>query len=326
VDTSWKQRVKEYLAEVNRSFVDGDFANLGRFYGDKLRMNTDLACWKREYEQYQARGARVLTAKTVAQPLRTMAIDRDGVEVVLSLHQLLEYKLRDVNYLQENRRVQKFMVRKTDCDWLLWPQENLSEDEAGIENKILLATGEELEKHFPANQEVNRRYQYNRQKAVAYADTYWDTYNPAFPHFKDDCTNFISQCLYAGGIQMTGYGNRNKGWWIKTGAHPVWSYSWTVAHSLYLLLKSGRAPFYAKAVQAPSELEIGDVICYDFNGDGRWQHNTIVVAKDWYGMPLVNAHTTNSRYRYWEYRDSTAYTPNIQYAFFHIDGNLRAGV
>ena len=68
----------------------------------------------------------------------------------------------------------------------------------------------------------------------------------------------------------------------------------------------------------PEELTIGDVICYDFNGDGRWQHNTIVVHKDYYGMPLVNAHTTNSRNRYWDYRNSTAYTPNIQYAFFHI--------
>ncbi|WP_269431728.1 amidase domain-containing protein [Bacillus sp. JCM 19034] len=65
-------------------------------------------------------------------------------------------------------------------------------------------------------------------------------------------------------------------------------------------------------------LEPGDVIFYDFNGDGRWQHSTIVVAKDANGEPLVNAQTTNSRMRYWKYEDSTAWTSQIQYKFFHI--------
>ena len=42
-----------------------------------------------------------------------------------------------------------------------------------------------------------------------------------------------------------------------------------------------------------------------------------------YGMPLVNAHTYNSRMRYWAYEDSSAYTPNIKYKFFTIvDGWL----
>ncbi|EPR28081.1 putative cytosolic protein [Geobacillus sp. WSUCF1] len=66
------------------------------------------------------------------------------------------------------------------------------------------------------------------------------------------------------------------------------------------------------------QLMAGDVICYDFQGDGRFDHSTIVVAKDQNGMPLVNAHTTNSRMRYWSYEDSSAYTPNIRYKFFHI--------
>ncbi|MGQ0440385.1 amidase domain-containing protein, partial [Bacillus sp. B-TM1] len=40
---------------------------------------------------------------------------------------------------------------------------------------------------------------------------------------------------------------------------------------------------------------------YDFEDDGRWNHTTIVVAKDADGMPLVNAHSANSRRRYWNY-------------------------
>lgn len=71
---------------------------------------------------------------------------------------------------------------------------------------------------------------------------------------------------------------------------------------------------------SPEQLVPGDIICYDFDGNGRFQHNTIVVAKDPNNMPLVNAHTTDSSMRYWAYEDSTAYTPQIRYAFFHIRG------
>jgi|GEM_PF-573589 len=161
---------------------------------------------------------------------------------------------------------------------------------------------------------------YNAEKAVAYAEHYWNSANPAYPLFDDDCTNFISQCLHAGGIPMIFSRDKTRGWWMRTGKNASWSFSWSVAHSLYLLLKSGAAPMRAVQKNGPEELVPGDVICYDFDGDGRFQHNTIVVAKDAANMPLVNAHSANSRMRFWAYLDSTAYTPNIRYAFFHIRG------
>ncbi len=157
---------------------------------------------------------------------------------------------------------------------------------------------------------------YDRLKAVQYAERWWNSFNPQYPQFTDDCTNYISQCLYAGGIPMWGKPNRSKGWWIEGKSN--WSFSWTVAHAFMLMLK---AAAWTKEVKNPSQLMIGDIICYDFEGDGRFNHNTIVTGKDEYGNPLVNAHTTNSRMRYWNYEDSTAYTPNIQYRYFHIITN-----
>ncbi|MFP3361624.1 amidase domain-containing protein, partial [Planococcus sp. SIMBA_143] len=73
-----------------------------------------------------------------------------------------------------------------------------------------------------------------------------------------------------------------------------------------------------RLVDDRKELKLGDVICYDFEGDGRFDHTTIVTGKDAAGEPLVNAHTFNSRMRYWKYEDSTAYTPNMKYRFFTI--------
>lgn len=63
---------------------------------------------------------------------------------------------------------------------------------------------------------------------------------------------------------------------------------------------------------------MGDVIIYDWDGDGSYQHSTIVTAFDAGGMPLVNAHTTPSKHRYWDYRNSYAWSENTVYRFFGL--------
>ena len=170
----------------------------------------------------------------------------------------------------------------------------------------------------PEIEETDERieYHYDRLKAVQYAERWWNSYNPAYKTFEVDCTNYISQCLHAGGAPMRGYPNRGGGWWMMNNN---WSYSWSVANALRWYLPGSKIGLRAKEVSSPQELLLGDVICYDFQGDGRFDHTTIVTGKDADGMPLVNAHTTNSRMRYWAYEDSTAYTPNIKYKFLMIE-------
>ncbi|WP_067840735.1 amidase domain-containing protein [Amphibacillus sediminis] len=160
------------------------------------------------------------------------------------------------------------------------------------------------------------RFDYDRRAAVQYAERWWNDANPAYHFFEDnDCTNFVSQCLRAGGAPMRGYPNRSTGWWYQENN---WSFSWSVAHSLRWYLSGSTKGLRGFEVDAPEKLHPGDVICYDFQGDGRFDHNTIVVAKDQDNMPLVNAHTNNSRRRYWDYQDSMAWTPNCVYKFFRI--------
>ncbi|WP_077324928.1 amidase domain-containing protein [Virgibacillus siamensis] len=161
----------------------------------------------------------------------------------------------------------------------------------------------------------DERFAYDRRAAVQYAERWWNSYNPAYRTFDVDCTNYVSQCLRAGGAPMRGAPDRGNGWWYQ---HNNWSYSWAVAHSLRWYLSGSTAGLKGKELESPSELIPGDVICYDFQGTGRFDHNTIVVGKDAYGMPLVNAHTDNSRNRYWSYEDSRAWTPDIEYKFFRI--------
>jgi hypothetical protein len=160
---------------------------------------------------------------------------------------------------------------------------------------------------------------YQREKAVAYANRWWNSYNPQFASFpKDDCTNYISQCLWAGGAPMRGMGNPATGWWYRFGKSPSWSYSWTMAHGLKNYLSTSKTGLRAIKVNSVYDLQIGDVICYDFDGDGHWQHNGIIVGHDATGTPLINTHTYNRAHHPWDLADSPAYTPQIQYAFFHI--------
>lgn len=154
---------------------------------------------------------------------------------------------------------------------------------------------------------------YDRQKAVAYSNAWWDKRNPKYPSFENDCTNFISQCLFEGGFRQQFSQYRHEGWWLQSN-HSNWSFSWSVAHSLrwYLILSKRGVE-----VDSPDKLSVGDIIFYDFDGNGSFQHSTIIVEKNESSI-LVNAHTSDSYQRYYLYNDSTAYTPNINYSYIKI--------
>ena len=59
------------------------------------------------------------------------------------------------------------------------------------------------------------------------------------------CTNYVSQCLRAGGAPMWGYPNREKGWWIQGG---TWSLSWSTSHSLRWYLGTSKKGLTATRV------------------------------------------------------------------------------
>lgn len=164
------------------------------------------------------------------------------------------------------------------------------------------------------------RFSYDRKAAVRYAEIWWNDANPTYQFFEgNDCTNYISQCLRAGGAPYRGYPNRSTGWWYQDDD---WSFSWSVSHGFRWYLSGSTKGLRATEVDVPEKLSLGDVICYDFAGDGRFDHVTIVVAKNNDRMPLVNAHTNNSRHRYWDYQDSLAWTPDCQYKFFRINDGV----
>lgn len=228
---------------------------------------------------------------------------------------------QDVNYLRMQREqlFHRITLEKRTGKWLIKDDQYRMEPNVATIPRPIGLTGRNSEKRSNGIN-VFRGRRYDRAAAVKYAQKWWNDYNPNFRSFSVDCTNYVSQVLYGGGAQMTYTGKQNSGWWYlgTGGKNDKWSYSWAVAHSLRWYLASNKGNLQAEQVTYAHQLSPGDVICYDWDGDGVWQHNTVVVAKDDKDQPLVNAHTINSQNRYWDYRDSLSWNEKTKYIFWKI--------
>ena len=264
--------------------------------GDGYKVNEKVALKR---EALGRRGAEIVRAKGSG-AVTSVADTADEAWVDYTVHYELLIRQEEELYIEEEQEQRRafFQGGRLLDDWAIEPIYK----ERGPGAQVIVPSDERL------------AYKYNRLKAVRYAERWWNEFNPAYPKFNDDCTNYISQCLHAGGIPMWGQPNKSKGWWMEGKS---WSYSWTVANALCQTLAASGG-IRTEEVGDARQLDLGDIICLDFQGDGRWDHNLIVTAKDRKGNPYVNAHTANSRRRYWAYEDSSAYTPNIKYRFFRI--------
>ncbi|WP_080874027.1 amidase domain-containing protein [Oceanobacillus timonensis] len=263
--------------------------------------------WQKKKELCRKREAQLVKIKGKGLILSKQSYDTTN-RTEYALH--LEYLLKQGDFFYKEEQVIPYQFVKS---------ANGKERHEYIEKPFV----EKSRNPFPVFKQGNqkepyRETEYNRLEAVKYAERWWNSFNPEYLRFEDDCTNYISQCLRAGGGPMWGEPVREQGWWYGSDS---WSFSWSVAHSFRWYLSGSERGIRGIEVESPEELNPGDVICYDFDGDGAWNHSTIVVRKDVNNMPLVNAHTDNSRNRYWSYEDSTAWTPEIQYKFFRIEIN-----
>lgn len=148
-----------------------------------------------------------------------------------------------------------------------------------------------------------RANQYSRINAVKYAKTYALFPNPRFRYFplinndsSGDCANFISQCLLAGGAPML-YNSAHPWWYNKANTvstkDDTWSVSWTVAHSLYWLLKNNQASMApginGLEVNDINLLELGDLMFFEDNNEKIF-HSAIITSFR-YSQPLISHHS-----------------------------------
>lgn len=142
---------------------------------------------------------------------------------------------------------------------------------------------------------------YDRSKAKAYIDTYWKNYNhsyPSFHHGGGDCTNFISQVLYAGGMPWADDKNpmnhkKSANWYCKPGSTNKDSerritFSWKIAAVFKVhwikRAEAHRMYSYTEAVQNMNELSgevfMGDVVQFCYSS-GVPYHTLAITGYNW---------------------------------------------
>ncbi len=136
--------------------------------------------------------------------------------------------------------------------------------------------------------------QYNRENVVAYAREWALSRNPQYFDFHGiggDCTNFASQCIYAGAGVMN-Y-TRDVGWYYISPNDRAATWSGVQYLYRFLTTNQGVGPF-GRDVNL-SEIQLGDVIFLS-NGQ-RLYHTLVVTGFDTDGEILICAHTVDSYMR-----------------------------
>lgn len=156
---------------------------------------------------------------------------------------------------------------------------------------------------------------YNRAAAIKYANDYALSRNPAYYNFDyigGDCTNFISQCIYAG-CKVMNY-TPVTGWYYSSLNNRA--PAWTGVEFLYNFLTRNKGPGpYGHEVPV-SEAMPGDICQLSFDGN-VYGHTPFITymspAKTIDGV-LIAAHTNDSKDR-----PLTSYQYK-KIRFVHIDG------
>lgn len=131
---------------------------------------------------------------------------------------------------------------------------------------------------------------YNRSNVVKYAKNWANLRNPKYFNYDKlggDCTNFVSQCIYAGSNIMN-Y-NFSKGWYYINANSK--SPSWTGVEFLnnFIITNKTIGPFGRNS--DIEEVEIGDIIQLSF--DGKKFSHSLVITKILNNKNLDNIFTSS---------------------------------
>ncbi|MBC6309032.1 amidase domain-containing protein [Listeria sp. FSL L7-1582] len=127
---------------------------------------------------------------------------------------------------------------------------------------------------------------YNRTAAANYALKYALSHNKSYKSYGGsggDCTNFVSQAIYAGGMRGTSTGYPLYKTWSSTLTQTGRSDSaaWINANEfrLYWQIKKSNVTVYSSRADLSKKANVGDVINYANKKTGRSWHNCIVTDK-----------------------------------------------
>jgi hypothetical protein len=172
---------------------------------------------------------------------------------------------------------------------------------------------------------------YDGKSAAQYANAHVYDYNLNYYHFQDDCTNFVSQAMLAGGHKFHGtpqplVRDDDAQWWVY-GNGAGRTYSWSVADDLatFVNLHDGHT---ASASQWNGEqsdslpgFTKGDPVFYDWSD--HFNHAAIIVAHgtdatSGFTGKLVDEHTSDRKKVIWNLRPYNSHWAVTDTEEFHM--------
>ncbi len=131
-------------------------------------------------------------------------------------------------------------------------------------------------------------YNYNAERAVAYANNFVSNWNTYFKYLPGaDCTNFVSQCVSYGFSSSIAYDSSSSYRMVNTGAYSTGWYatanglnaSWENVsnHWNYMFSTKLNAAGPRVRIVTVATMQNGDVMQIDFESDGIYDHSCILV-------------------------------------------------
>lgn len=161
---------------------------------------------------------------------------------------------------------------------------------------------------------------YHRERAVAYAHEWAYQRNPQYANFNSmggDCTNFVSQCLFAGcGVMNT---TPVYGWYYENLNNRAPAWTSVVYLNQFLTRNEGAGPYALRT--DISEMEEGDIVQIRFVGQAEFTHTTIIVERRGGASTeniLIASHSFDS-----DDRPLSTYQNVGEFRFLHILGARR---
>lgn len=129
---------------------------------------------------------------------------------------------------------------------------------------------------------------YSYSAMANYATKYWRNYNSAYRRMTNDCTNFISQAMRAGGWAMnSGWYRSNSSWWYNSLNQ---SFPWGGAENWYWFASSHSHRTYI--LSNVWSMGLADVLQMDFDRNNNINH-TMIVTSVGSSQRYLTYHTTD---------------------------------
>lgn len=173
----------------------------------------------------------------------------------------------------ESDDIEEMILKESDMDYVL------EQDSLRIKNEKL-----ELENVNYITEEKSERSingSFNRTAMKNYAKNYYNSFNPNWGNFTSyggDCTNFVSQILYAGGAPMDTTGSYTWYYNNMNDRAPAWT---SVMHLYNYLVNNdyiGPQGKLANSSEILYSMNNCDIVQIDFNYDGTYDHSVVITS------------------------------------------------